>query len=63
MEIKIKEGSGFGLVLKIPQRVEVTYALRFNFQTSNSEAEYEALLADLRIIDEMRGKHVTTMSE
>ena len=25
------------------------YALRFNFRTSNNEAEYEALLAGLRV--------------
>ncbi|GKB88079.1 putative nucleotidyltransferase, ribonuclease H [Tanacetum coccineum] len=32
---------------------EYTYALRFEFETTNNEAEYEALLAGLRIVQEM----------
>ncbi|GKA53704.1 reverse transcriptase domain-containing protein [Tanacetum coccineum] len=32
---------------------EYTYALRFEFETTNNEAEYEALLAGLRIAQEM----------
>ncbi|GJV25024.1 reverse transcriptase domain-containing protein [Tanacetum coccineum] len=34
-------------------RKEYTYALRFEFETTNNEAEYEALLAGLRIAQEM----------
>ncbi|GKF37756.1 reverse transcriptase domain-containing protein [Tanacetum coccineum] len=33
---------------------EYTYALRFEFETTNNEAEYEALLAGLRIAQEMK---------
>ncbi|XP_022020027.1 uncharacterized protein LOC110920078 [Helianthus annuus] len=43
-----KEGFGAGLILIDPKGVEYTYALRFEFQTSNNEAEYEALLAGLQ---------------
>nr|GEY11267.1 hypothetical protein [Tanacetum cinerariifolium] len=42
-------GSGAGLILTNPERVEFTYALRFQFVASNNEAEYEALVAGLRI--------------
>nr|GEX52800.1 reverse transcriptase domain-containing protein [Tanacetum cinerariifolium] len=35
---------------------EYTYALRFEFETTNNEAEYEALLASLRIAEEMEIK-------
>ncbi|KAI5351635.1 hypothetical protein L3X38_004526 [Prunus dulcis] len=39
------QGCGAGLVLVSPDKVTLEYALRFNFQASNNEAEYEALLA------------------
>nr|GEZ01777.1 RVT_3 domain-containing protein [Tanacetum cinerariifolium]GEZ02230.1 RVT_3 domain-containing protein [Tanacetum cinerariifolium] len=43
------DGSGAGLILTNPDGVEFTYALRFQFLASNNEAEYEALIAGLRI--------------
>ncbi|GJX98811.1 reverse transcriptase domain-containing protein [Tanacetum coccineum] len=43
------DGSGVGLILTSPEGTEFTYALRFQFTTSNNEAEYEALIAGLRI--------------
>ncbi|GJS49249.1 reverse transcriptase domain-containing protein [Tanacetum coccineum] len=42
--------SGDGLILTSPEGTEFTYALRFQFTASNNEAEYEALIAGLRII-------------
>ncbi|GKA22876.1 reverse transcriptase domain-containing protein [Tanacetum coccineum] len=41
------DGSGTGLMLIILGGKEYTYALRFEFETTNNEAEYEALLAGL----------------
>nr|GEZ29411.1 reverse transcriptase domain-containing protein [Tanacetum cinerariifolium] len=46
-------GLGAGLMLIDPEGKEYTYALRFKFETTNNEAEYEALLAGLRIAQEM----------
>ncbi|GKD19083.1 reverse transcriptase domain-containing protein, partial [Tanacetum coccineum] len=46
-------GSGAGLMLINPKGKEYTYALRFEFETTNNEAEYEALLAGLWIAQEM----------
>nr|GEV96608.1 hypothetical protein [Tanacetum cinerariifolium] len=43
------KGSGTGLVLIIPTKTEYTYALRLNFESTNNQVEYEALLARLRI--------------
>ncbi|GJT19063.1 reverse transcriptase domain-containing protein [Tanacetum coccineum] len=37
--------SGTGLMLIDPEGKEYTYALRYEFETTNNEAEYEALLA------------------
>nr|GFA69602.1 reverse transcriptase domain-containing protein [Tanacetum cinerariifolium] len=52
------DGSGAGLILTNPEGVEFTYALRFQFAASNNEAEYEALVAGLRIATQMGVKHV-----
>ncbi|GKB73558.1 reverse transcriptase domain-containing protein [Tanacetum coccineum] len=47
------KGSGASLVLIGPSGVEYTYALRLTFPSTNNEAEYEALLAGLRIARQM----------
>nr|GEV64545.1 reverse transcriptase domain-containing protein [Tanacetum cinerariifolium] len=52
------DGSSVGLILTSPQGAEFTYALRFQFTTSNNEAEYEALVAGLRIAARMGVKNV-----
>nr|GEU36902.1 reverse transcriptase domain-containing protein [Tanacetum cinerariifolium] len=49
----ISNGSDARLMLIDPEGKEYTYALRFEFETTNIEAEYEALLAGLRIAQEM----------
>ncbi|GJT29381.1 reverse transcriptase domain-containing protein [Tanacetum coccineum] len=48
-----------GLILVSPKEIEYTYALRFEFETTNNEAEYEALLASLRIAKEMKVQELT----
>ncbi|GJX78698.1 reverse transcriptase domain-containing protein [Tanacetum coccineum] len=48
------KGSGAGLVLIGPSGLEYTYALRLTFFSTNNEAEYEALLAGLRIAGKMK---------
>ncbi|GKF24073.1 reverse transcriptase domain-containing protein, partial [Tanacetum coccineum] len=52
------DGSGAGLILKSPEGTEFTYALRFQFTDSNNEAEYEALIAGLRIAAQMGVRNV-----
>nr|GEU95630.1 reverse transcriptase domain-containing protein [Tanacetum cinerariifolium] len=52
------DGSGVGLILTNPEGVEFTYALRFQFMASNNEAEYEALVAGLRIAAQIGVKNV-----
>ncbi|GJS35105.1 reverse transcriptase domain-containing protein [Tanacetum coccineum] len=43
------DGSGAGLILTNPEGAEFTYTLRFRFDATNNESEYEALIAGLRI--------------
>ncbi|GKF07566.1 putative ribonuclease H-like domain-containing protein, partial [Tanacetum coccineum] len=47
-------GSGAGLILIDPEGTEYSYAIRLNFTNSNNDAEYEALLAGLRIAVRMK---------
>ncbi|GJX91482.1 reverse transcriptase domain-containing protein [Tanacetum coccineum] len=42
-----------GVILIDPEGVEFTYALRFQFEATNNEAEYEALIAGLRIAEKI----------
>nr|XP_043637862.1 uncharacterized protein LOC122608850 [Erigeron canadensis] len=48
------DGCGAGLMLISPKDKESTYALRFEFEVTNNEAEYEALLAGLRMARDMK---------
>nr|GEV82118.1 reverse transcriptase domain-containing protein [Tanacetum cinerariifolium] len=47
------DGSGAGLILANPEGTEFTYALRFRFDATNNEAEYKALIAKLRIAEQL----------
>ncbi|GKB11544.1 reverse transcriptase domain-containing protein [Tanacetum coccineum] len=50
--------SGAGLTQTSPEGRKFTYALRFQFTSSNNEAEYEALIAGLRIATQMGLRNV-----
>nr|GEW63350.1 reverse transcriptase domain-containing protein [Tanacetum cinerariifolium] len=52
------DGSGTGLILTSLEGMNFTCALRFQFAASNNEAEYEALIAGLRIAAQMGVQNV-----
>ncbi|GJW97871.1 reverse transcriptase domain-containing protein [Tanacetum coccineum] len=52
------DGCRAGVIITDPEGVEFTYALRFQFETTNNEAEYEALIAGLRIAEIMGVKNL-----
>ncbi|GJV88298.1 reverse transcriptase domain-containing protein [Tanacetum coccineum] len=54
------DGSGAGLILTDTEGTEFTYALRFKFDAINNEVEYEALIADLGIAEQMGVKNLQT---
>ena len=56
-------GAEAGLILTSPKGVVVEYALHFDFLTSNNEAEYEALIADLRMAKEIGIQHLRVHSD
>ena len=47
------QGSGAGLILTSLEGIDIEYALRFGFQVSNNEAEYEAVIAGLNLAHSM----------
>ncbi|GJY43128.1 reverse transcriptase domain-containing protein [Tanacetum coccineum] len=50
------DGSGAGLILTNPEGVEFTYAMRFRFEATNNEAEYEALIAGMvQYLEKVKG--------
>ena len=53
-----QRGSGVGLVLVLPKKVTIEKSLRLNFLAMNNEAEYEALLRGMMMVQKMGGKAV-----
>ncbi|GJT84527.1 reverse transcriptase domain-containing protein [Tanacetum coccineum] len=52
------DGFGADLIITNLKGVEFTYALRFRFDATNNKAEYEALIAGLRIAEQMGVKNL-----
>ncbi|KAL0294165.1 UNVERIFIED_CONTAM: hypothetical protein Sradi_6900600 [Sesamum radiatum] len=57
------QGSGAGVTLETPQGDKIQYALRFSFDASNNEAEYEALLAGGRLAQAAGAKYLRAYSD
>ena len=55
--------SGAGLILTSPNGIDVEYALRFRFQASNNEVEYEAVIAGLNLARSMEGDQLEVCSD
>ncbi|XP_076948965.1 uncharacterized protein LOC143621422 [Bidens hawaiensis] len=51
-------GSGAGLILISPEGIELTYAMRLDFHNTNNDAEYEALLAGLRMAIKIKVRYI-----
>lgn len=58
-----EDGSGAGVLLVDPNGKKWAYALRFNFKATNNEAEYEALIAGLRIVKFMQVQCINVFSD
>ncbi|KAL5539170.1 hypothetical protein UlMin_042949 [Ulmus minor] len=55
--------SGAGVILVSPEKVRLSCALRFRFKATNNQAEYEALLAGLRLAKEVSARHLLIYSD
>ena len=51
-----QRGSGLGLVLISPKKLTIEKSLRLGFLAINNEAEYDALLEGMSMIQRMGGK-------
>ena len=51
-------GSGIGVVLISPEGLRLEKSLRLGFHASNNEAEYEALIASLRVVQKLSAEKV-----
>ena len=58
-----QKGSGVELVLMSPEKVVIEKSLRLNFPAMNNEAEYEALLEGMAIVQRMGGKSIKLFSD
>ena len=52
-----------GLVLISPERIIIKKSLRLGFSITNDEAEYEALLVGMTMVQKMGGKAVEIFSD
>ena len=57
------QGSGAGLILTSPDGIDVEYALRFGFQASNNEAEYEAVIVGLNLAHSIEADQLEVSSD
>ena len=57
-----QRGSGVGLVLISPKQITIEKSVRLGFSTTNNEAEYEALLEGMSMVQRMGGKAVKMFS-
>ncbi|KAL0395467.1 UNVERIFIED_CONTAM: Ribonuclease HI [Sesamum latifolium] len=57
------QGSGAGIVVTSPQGEDLQFAIKFGFRASNNEAEYEALMAGMKMAHEAGAKHLIAYSD
>ena len=58
-----KKGSGVGSVLISPKKVVIEKSLRLDFSATNNEAEYEALLEGMAMVQRIGGKSIKLFSD
>ena len=57
-----QRGSSVGLVLVSPEGITIKKSLRLGFSATNNEAEYEALLEEMSMVQKLGGKAVNIFS-
>ena len=58
-----QRGSGVGVVLVSLEKITIEKSSRLNFSATNNEAEYEALLRGMMMVQKMGGKAVRVFSD
>nr|KYP74527.1 Transposon Ty3-I Gag-Pol polyprotein [Cajanus cajan] len=57
------KGGGAGIILEGPNQITVEQSLKFGFKATNNQAEYEALLAGLRLARDLGARRVSCNSD
>nr|KYP70486.1 hypothetical protein KK1_009706 [Cajanus cajan] len=57
------KGGGAGIILEGPNQVTLEQSLKFGFKVTNNQAEYEALLAGLRLAHDLGARRVNCNSD
>ena len=57
-----QKGSGVGLMPTSPEKIVIEKSLKLDFLATNNEAEYEALLMGMAMVQRMDGKSVKFFS-
>nr|KYP71305.1 Retrovirus-related Pol polyprotein from transposon 17.6 [Cajanus cajan] len=57
------KGGGAGIILEGPNQVTLEQSLKFGFKVTNNQAEYEALLAGLRLARDLGARRVSCNSD
>ncbi|KAL0433402.1 UNVERIFIED_CONTAM: hypothetical protein Slati_2674500 [Sesamum latifolium] len=52
------QGSGAGIVITSPQGEDLEFAVKFDFKASNNKAEYEALMAGMKMTHEAGARYL-----
>ena len=58
-----QKGSREGIVLISPEKITIEKSLRLGFLATNNEAEYEALLMGMTMVQKMGGKAIEMFSD
>ena len=58
-----QRGSGVGLVIVSPKRIIIKNSLRLGFLAMNNEAEYEALLEGMAMVQKIGGREMEMFSD
>ena len=58
-----QRGSGIGLVLISPEGIAIEKLLRLGFSATNNEAEYEALLQGMMMVQKLGGRAMEAFSD
>ena len=58
-----QRGSRVRLVLVSPKKITIKKSLRLSFSATNNEAEYEALLVGMAMVQKMGGKAMEIFSD
>ena len=58
-----QKGSEVGIILISPEKITIEKSLRLGFLATNNEAEYEALLMGMTMVQKMGGKAIEIFSD